>query len=115
MSALDTFASAVADLPNPVTVEGHTDSTPISTARFPSNWELSTARATAVLRYLAADGVPASRLSAAGYADQRPRVEGTGAAARQTNRRVELIIHAPSAVEAPQATVVSPGLNPIGT
>jgi chemotaxis protein MotB len=113
--ALDAFAGAIADLPNPVTVEGHTDSTPISTARFPSNWELSTARATAVLRYLTAAGIRASRLSAAGYADQHPRADGASLAARQANRRVELIVHAPTEVETPEALVVSPGLNPIKT
>jgi chemotaxis protein MotB len=114
-SALDAFADAVADLPNQLTVEGHTDSTPISTARFPSNWELSTARATAVLRYLTTAGVPSSRLSAAGYADMRPRAEGTSAEARQANRRVELIIHAPSEAELPETLVVNPGLNPVGS
>jgi chemotaxis protein MotB len=113
-SALDAFAAAVADLPNPLTVEGHTDSTPISTSRFPSNWELSTARATAVLRYLTTAGVPAGRLSAAGYADLRPRVDGTSAEARQANRRVELIIHAPTEADVPESLVVNPGLSPVG-
>jgi chemotaxis protein MotB len=112
--ALGVFANAVDDLPNPVTVEGHTDSTPISTARFPSNWELSTARATAVLRYLTAAGMPTAQLSAAGYADQRPIAEGDGIEARQANRRVELVIHAPSQAELPEELVVNPGLNPMG-
>lgn len=56
-----------------VTVEGHTDDSPISTAQFPSNWELSTARASAVVRYVLEQGIPAARLRAAGYADTFPK------------------------------------------
>jgi flagellar motor protein MotB len=55
-----------------VTVEGHTDDSPIHTPQFPSNWELSTARAAAVVRFLLDDGVPAQQLRAAGYADTFP-------------------------------------------
>lgn len=57
-----------------ITVEGHTDDSPISTAQFPSNWELSTARAAAVVRFFIEHGIPAARLRAAGYADARPKV-----------------------------------------
>jgi chemotaxis protein MotB len=71
-AVLDAIAPALKALPNKVTVEGHTDDLPIS-GRFPSNWELSAERATSVLRYLLdTHAVPAQRLSAAGYADQRP-------------------------------------------
>ena len=56
------------------TVEGHTDDAPIVTPRFPSNWELSTARAAAVVRYLIEQGLPAEKLRAAGYADTLPKV-----------------------------------------
>jgi chemotaxis protein MotB len=56
-----------------VTVEGHTDDTAIATARFPSNWELSTARASAVVHFLLDRGIPAQRLRAAGYADTFPK------------------------------------------
>ncbi len=52
------------DLPNPVEVEGHTDSIPISTEKFPSNWELSTARASSIVRYLIAKGINPERLKA---------------------------------------------------
>ena len=90
---LDVVADALAGLPNAVTIEGHTDSRPISTSQFPSNWELSTARATSVLRYLVEEsGFPADRLSAAGYADTRPLVAGTDAAALARNRRVEIVV-----------------------
>ena len=90
---LDVVADALADLPNSVTIEGHTDSRPIATAQFPSNWELSTARATSVLRYLAEErAFPQDRLSAAGYADTRPLDTGEDAAALAKNRRVEIVV-----------------------
>ena len=60
------------DKTHPITVEGHTDNQPIATAQFPSNWELSTARATTVVRFLIAHGVSADRLGAVGYADLHP-------------------------------------------
>lgn len=77
-----------------ITVEGHTDDTPISTARFPSNWELSTARASAVVHFLLDQGIPARRLRAAGYADTFPKVPNRDAhgnpipANQAQNRRV---------------------------
>lgn len=74
-----------------LTVEGHTDDQPISTARFPSNWELSAARASAVLRYLASEGVPEKRMSAIGYASNFPIAANTGDAGRNKNRRVEFV------------------------
>ena len=86
-------AGPLSELPHQVRVEGHTDDTPISTSRFRSNWELSTARATQVIAYLQNDlAIPATRLSAAGYAEFHPRVPNTSAAARSQNRRVDLII-----------------------
>jgi len=73
-------------------VEGHTDSLPISTARYPSNWELSAARATTVLTHLEKGGIPASRLSVAGYADGRPIADNATAEGRAQNRRVDLVV-----------------------
>jgi len=75
-----------------VRVEGHTDDLPIATARFPSNWELSTARASAVVRVLVGAGMAPSRLSVAGFADARPLRTGSTAEARAANRRVELVV-----------------------
>ncbi len=75
-----------------VSVEGHTDSIPIATARFPSNWELSSARAIAVLRYLAELGVDIERLRAVGYAETRPLESNDTAEGRAMNRRVELLL-----------------------
>jgi chemotaxis protein MotB len=74
-----------------LTVEGHTDNQPIRTARFPSNWELSAARAAAVLRYLVKKGVPAARVSAVGYADNYPIASNATEAGRRKNRRVEFV------------------------
>jgi chemotaxis protein MotB len=70
-------------------VEGHTDDVPIRTVQFASNWELSTSRAIAVIRFFMAEGIPAERLSAAGYADSRPLVPNDGPDNREVNRRVE--------------------------
>ena len=71
-------------------VDGHTDRRPIHTAEFASNWELSTARATAVLEYLISQGVPANRLAAAGFAEYQPVDVGTDDDALAHNRRIEL-------------------------
>jgi chemotaxis protein MotB len=77
-----------------ITVEGHTDDTPISTAQFPSNWELSTARASSVARFLLDQGIMAQKLRAAGYADTFPKLpnrDANGAALpgnQAQNRRV---------------------------
>jgi chemotaxis protein MotB len=89
---VDTLAAALGRLPNRLSVEGHTDNVPIS-GRFPSNWELSTARATTVLRELIEHhGIPADRLQAAGYADERPVASNDTPDGRAANRRVELVV-----------------------
>jgi chemotaxis protein MotB len=79
----------------PITVEGHTDNVPIAGARYPSNWELSAARASAVVRLFVDAGVLATRLTAAGYADQRPVADNDSDAGRMRNRRVRIQIEAP--------------------
>jgi chemotaxis protein MotB len=71
-------------------IDGHTDRRPISNAQFPSNWELSTARAISVVRYAMAQGVPPNRLAAAGFADNQPLDSGDGDDAYRRNRRIEL-------------------------
>jgi chemotaxis protein MotB len=91
---LSTVAGSIADLPNPVTVEGHTDDRPITSSRFPSNWELSTSRATSVLRLLLTSAaLDPARLSAAGYADTHPIATNDTPEGRATNRRVEIVVH----------------------
>jgi chemotaxis protein MotB len=86
-------AGAFKGLPNFVRVEGHTDDVPIHTPRFASNWELSTARATAVVAFLVQEfGFSPDRLSAAGYAEFHPRVPNDSDAHRARNRRVDIVI-----------------------
>ncbi len=76
---------------HPIAVEGNTDNVPIS-GTFPSNWELSTARASSVVRFLIAKGVDSQRLSAVGYAEQHPIATNSTAAGRALNRRVEIVL-----------------------
>jgi chemotaxis protein MotB len=71
-------------------VDGHTDRRPISTAQFPSNWELSAARAISVVRYAIAQGIPPNRLAAAGFADRQPLDPADGEEAFRRNRRIEM-------------------------
>ncbi len=71
-------------------VNGHTDPVPIATSRFPSNWELSAARAISVVKYLESQGIPAENMSAAGFAEHHPLVEGSTPDAYAKNRRIEL-------------------------
>jgi chemotaxis protein MotB len=85
-------AQAVRVVPNQIAIEGHTDSSPINTAQFPSNWELSTARATSVLRFMVDNGLNAGQTAAGGYADTRPLEDNGSAAGRQRNRRVEIVV-----------------------
>jgi chemotaxis protein MotB len=80
------------DQSHPITVEGHTDDVPIATAEFPSNWELSTARATTVVRFLIAHAVSAGRLGAVGYADLHPIASNATASGRALNRRVDIVL-----------------------
>lgn len=75
-----------------ISVEGHTDSQPIQTTQFPSNWELSTARAISVVRFLAEGGIGMERLRAVGYAETRPLARNITAEGRARNRRVELVL-----------------------
>ena len=82
-------------------IEGHSDDVPIHTARFSSNWELSTARATEIIRLLIVrDGFAPDRLSAAGYAEYHPIAANATAEGRGMNRRVDIVIlgHAPPAL-----------------
>ena len=80
------------DKSHPITVEGHTDNVPISSSQYPSNWELSTDRATTVVRYLITKGVNRERLGAVGYADLHPLASNATAAGRAKNRRVEIVL-----------------------
>jgi chemotaxis protein MotB len=78
-----------AEIPWVLRVDGHTDRRPISTSQFPSNWELSTARATAVVKYLVEQGIPPDRLAAAGFGEYQPIETGNSDDAYRKNRRIE--------------------------
>jgi chemotaxis protein MotB len=80
------------DRSHPVAVEGNTDDQPIHSANFPSNWELSTARASTVVRFLISSQVSDQRLSASGYADLRPIASNATVGGRARNRRVEIVL-----------------------
>jgi chemotaxis protein MotB len=90
---LDAIGGALTHVPNDISVEGYTDDQAIHTSQFPSNWELSTARATSVLRYLVDHGdVAPDKIGAAGYGQFRPAVPNDSAAHRAQNRRVEIVV-----------------------
>ena len=78
------------DLPWVLQINGHTDRRPIATARFPSNWELSTARAISVARFLIGQGIPPDRVAAAGFAEYQPIDQRDTEAAYRRNRRIEV-------------------------
>jgi len=89
-----TLREVTAEIPSDIDwvlrIDGHTDKRPISTPRFPSNWELSTARAIAIVKYLVASGIPAHRLAANGFGEFRPLAQGDDETALARNRRIEI-------------------------
>ena len=89
---IEKVAGILAPFDNPVHVEGFTDDLPIKTDKFPTNWELSAARAGSVVRMLAADGVDPSRLAAVGYGEFQPIADNATAEGRARNRRVVLVV-----------------------
>ncbi len=86
------IAPVLGKSPSRLRVEGHTDDRPIVSALFPSNWELSTARAISVTRYLEDHGIDKIRLSVAGYGEFHPLVANDNASNRAQNRRVEIVV-----------------------
>ncbi|MGE4405976.1 flagellar motor protein MotD [Pseudomonas sp.] len=89
---IEKIAGILAPFDNPIHVEGFTDNLPISTDKFPTNWELSAARAGSVVRMLAAQGVNPSRLAAVGYGEYQPVADNATAEGRARNRRVVLVV-----------------------
>jgi len=90
---LNKIGVTLKDLPNQIRVEGHTDNLPINTPQFPSNWELSTARATTVVRYLVEKvGLSPNKMSAAGYGEFRPLYPNDTEEHRARNRRVDIVV-----------------------
>jgi chemotaxis protein MotB len=91
--SLEKVAAAIAKISNPVRLEGHTDSRPINTSRFHSNWELSAARSIALLELFSTRyGVPRERMSIAGYADIAPVASNDTEEGRSRNRRCDIVI-----------------------
>lgn len=98
--ALVAIAQELETMPNRLRVEGHTDNIPINTARFPSNWELSAARASSMLRFLLIHTkIPAARFSIGGYGQYYPIASNATAEGRAKNRRVDIVILTPKAAE----------------
>ena len=91
-SVLKKIAQVINPLPNAINVEGHTDNIPIGTLKFPSNWELSSARATSVVQEFVREGIDPTRLSAIGYGEFHPIGDNTQADGRFKNRRVILVL-----------------------
>jgi chemotaxis protein MotB len=90
---LQQVVKSLSDMPNAIQVEGHTDDRPVAKgSKFDSNWELSSARAFAVLRFLEINGIPQQRLSATGFGAYRPVQSNETAEGRSANRRIEINI-----------------------
>ncbi|MBG6125299.1 flagellar motor protein MotB [Pseudomonas putida] len=92
MQVLQRLARVLSTVPHRIVVAGHTDTRTIRSARYPSNWELSGARAGSVVRYLQQQGIAGDRLSAVGLADTQPLGDNTTVQGRAENRRVELTL-----------------------
>lgn len=92
-NTLNEIINVLTTVDNKILVEGHTDSIPINTKTYPSNWELSTARATNIIGYIIRTGkISPQRLSAAGYGEYMPIADNTSSGGRLLNRRVDIII-----------------------
>ncbi len=114
---LDKLAEVLKPFPNPIRVEGHTDDRPIHTGAFPSNWELSAARAASVVHQFTKQGIDPMRLEIVGFGEFRPRQPNSSAEGRNANRRVAvLVLEAVSPVEAATAgtTADTPAITAAG-
>ncbi|MEW5893193.1 MAG: flagellar motor protein MotD [Pseudomonadota bacterium] len=100
LQLLSAVAKELAKIDNPIQVEGHTDNIPIKSEYFPSNWELSSARAGSVVRLFVEQGVAPARLEAIGFADNRPIDTNVTPEGRARNRRVNVLILDATTVEA---------------
>ena len=92
MTVLDRIAIILAERPYPIRIEGHTDTRPIKTSQFPSNWELSAARAARIVRLFEAHGIGPGRMVVAGLGENRPLADNTTEEGRNRNRRVTIVI-----------------------
>lgn len=113
VAVLRAVAQVLARADFPITIEGHTDNLPISTSRFPSNWELSAVRASSVVRLFIDAGVRGALLTAAGYGDQRPLAPNDDETGRARNRRVTILIESMLGDPPPRAPGRIPADDPI--
>jgi chemotaxis protein MotB len=115
VAILERLAAILADRPYPIRIEGHTDNRPIKTAQFPSNWELSAARAARIVRLFEQRGITASRMVVAGMGENQPLADNTTPEGRNRNRRVALVIlGAPPAPTDPMPGGIAP-VAPVAT
>jgi chemotaxis protein MotB len=113
MTLMDTLAERLRTMPNDIRVEGHTDNIAIATPLYPSNWELSSARATTVARYLAEQGdIAPNRLGAAGYGEFHPVAPNDTREGRARNRRVDLVVLFPQGPAQQQQAVTAQAAGP---
>jgi chemotaxis protein MotB len=111
---LDRLVPVLTGSGNRLRIEGHTDNVPIHNARFPSNWELSTARATGLVRlFVDKYSIVPQRLSAAGFAEYHPVAENTTPAGRGLNRRVDIVIQPPDKYSAEVMASAPPRSTPV--
>ncbi|MDH5753271.1 MAG: OmpA family protein [Deltaproteobacteria bacterium] len=89
---LTQFSQFLFGLPNDVVVEGHTDNQPIRSVSYPSNWELSSARASSVARFFESEGIKGHRMNVVGYGPHKPRFRNDTPEKRALNRRVDIIL-----------------------
>ncbi len=107
IEALRAVATVIQEHNHEIHVEGHTDNIPIQTVNFPSNWELSTARASSVIRLFIENGVDAARLTAIGYGENRPVDSNETSEGRKRNRRVSIMILANDADPGEEIPIMS--------
>jgi chemotaxis protein MotB len=107
---LGEVASVLKNVPNDLRIEGHTDNVPVNSPEYPTNWELSAARASTVLRYLVeSGGLAAGRAFLAGYADTRPIAQNTTPEGRALNRRADIVIIYPTQEDVQRALAGAKG------
>ncbi|MDY0300938.1 MAG: flagellar motor protein MotB [Trichlorobacter sp.] len=110
---LNTIVEAMTQYTNPLRIEGHTDNIPINSARFPSNWELSTARSTSVLRHIIKTyQFDPTGISATGYGEYRPIADNSTADGRSRNRRVDIVMLSEESTRVEPLPQVEPFVNP---
>ena len=109
---LKKLATVLADLPNYIDVEGYTDDLPISNAVYPSNWELSAARAASVVQMFIKNGVEPEHLSVIGYGQYRPTAKNDSVEGRRQNRRVSVVILADKEARRMQEIELTPAAKP---